>query len=205
MADAILLVLAVCIDAFAVSVAYGAQSIRIPLKSVCIIAGFGTFFLGISLYLAVLLQQFFPLYVCRYISFAVLLALGIISLFQTQMKRYVKKHKEGKLVFSWQEISFVIDVYIDETKADIDHSKELNAKEAVYLAVALSIDSLATGIAFGMAVQNPLDVLLISLLMGILIIVIGQWIGKRISKAVHMDLSWISGLILIILAFSRLW
>ena len=98
-----------------------------------------------------------------------------------------------------------IDVYIDETKADIDHSKELNAKEAVYLAVALSIDSLATGIAFGMAVQDPLDVLFISLLMGILIIVIGQWIGKRISKAVHMDLSWISGLILIILAFSRLW
>lgn len=203
--DIVLLVLAVCIDSFIVSMAYGAQSIKIPLKSVMIIAGFGTFFLGVSLYLAKFLQQFFSLQICYYISFTILFIIGIISLFQTQMKYYLKKHKEGKLMFSLKEISFVVDVYIDETKADADHSKVLSAKEAVYLAIALSIDSLATGIAFGMAVQDPREVLLISFLMGVMILAIGQWIGKRISKVLDFDLSWITGVILLILAFSRLW
>ena len=108
-------------------------------------------------------------------------------------------------MFSMKEISFVIDVYIDETRADIDHSKILSAKEAIYLAIALSIDSLATGIAFGMAINDPKEVLLISFVMGILILTIGQWLGRRISKAVSYDLSWMTGVILLILAFSRIW
>lgn len=205
MFDTILLVLAICIDSFIVSIAYGAQSIRIPLKSICIIAFFGTLFLGLSLYLAKFLQQFFSDQICHYISFTILFVIGIISLFQNQMKRYLKKHKEGKLMFSLKEISFVIDVYIDETIADTDHSKSLSASEAVYLAIALSIDSLATGIAFGMAVNDPRDVLLISFMMGILILSFGQWLGSRISKAVSYDLSWMTGVILLILAFSRIW
>lgn len=205
MLDSILLVLAVCIDSFIVSMAYGAKSICIPLKSVMIIAGFGTFFLGVSLYLAKFLQQFFSLQICYYISFAILFIIGIISLFQTQMKYYLKKHKEGKLMFSLKEISFVIDVYIDETKADIDDSKVLSAKEAIYLAIALSIDSIASGIAFGMAVQDPKEVLLVSFFIGIIILEIGQYLGKRISNAITFDISWITGIILIILAFSRLW
>lgn len=205
MMDIILLVLAVCVDSFIVSLTYGTQSIRIPMKSTLIIAGFGTFFLGVSLYLAKFLQQFFSFQVCRYISFMILFIIGIISLFQTQMKRYLKKHKEGKLMFSFKEISFVIDVFIDETKADADSSKVLSTSEAIYLAIALSIDSLATGLAFGMAVHDPREVLLISFLMGILILTIGQIIGKRISSKINYDLSWMSGVILIILSFSRIW
>ena len=66
-------------------------------------------------------------------------------------------------------ISFVVlDIYLDETKADADNSKLLSLKEALYLAVALSIDSLASGFALGISVCSLLPVLVISFCVGIL-------------------------------------
>lgn len=203
MLDAILLVFAICMDAFIVSVAYGTQNIRIPRKSIIIIAFFGTFFLGISCYLAQLIQMFVSPKVCTMISFIILLMIGIISLFQNQMKRYLQHHTEEKWKFRFKEISFVIDVYIDETKADLDKSNDLNAKEAIYLGIALSIDSLASGIAFGMSIVNPQELLLISFVMGICMISVGHMIGRRLSNKLKVDISWLSGVILIVLAFMR--
>ena len=204
MLDTLLLVTAVCLDSFIVSVAYGTNEIKVPKKSVFIIVFFGTFFLTLSLYIARFLQAFLSQEFCVFLSFMILLGLGVTSFFQSRVKLYLQKHKEGKWKFKMKEISFVIDVYIDETKADRDCSKVLTSREAIYLAVALSLDSLASGIAYGMTIQHPENIILLSLMMGILFIYMGLAIGKRLAKSISYDLSWLSGVILILLAFLRI-
>ena len=161
--NAFLLVIALSLDSFLASLAYGGEHIRIPWKSAVLISLIGVLFLSFSLYTAAFIQQFIPPYICRMISFTIFFMIGLSSLFQGTIKSFLGTYKRKKLSFEYSGISFVLDIYLDETKADADNSKLLSLKEALYLAVALSIDSLASGFALGISIVQPLPVLVISL------------------------------------------
>lgn len=205
MLPALLLVIAVCIDAFATSISYGISKIKIPFISALIISITGTGFLACSLFFARILSEFINPQVCIIVSVTLLIALGVINLFQNTIKSYLKKHKGRKNVsFSLFDVSFVIDIILDDTKADADNSKHLSSCEAFGLAIALSIDSLATGFSVGLSIQNILVPIALSLAVGLLAIIVGCMIGQRISRKTSVNLSWISGVMLIVLAVSKL-
>jgi len=205
MLSAILLVVALCVDAFATSITYGIGKIQIPAFSALVISFIGTTFLGFSLIFAKFVQQFISPQACVGLSFGLLLFLGVTSLFQSTIKAYLQKHKGTKNVkFSLFNISFVVDIFIDETKADADNSKILSAKEAIMLALALSVDSLATGFSAGLLANNILGILILCLLTGFLSVKLGCIIGGNISKKSKVDLSWTSGVALIILAVLKI-
>lgn len=204
MLDMILLVLATCCDSFFMSVAYGVEGIKIPWKSVLMIAFCGTFFLGASMILANVLSQLISPMMGKWISFMILMLLGCTNLFQARVKHYVNQQKQKPLIIKFKGISFVIDIFLDEKEADQDHSKYLSIKEAFYLGVALSIDSLASGLAYGIGITDVRLVLLVSFVMGVTIILLGSLLGNRIMNHIKQDVSWISGCLLIALAFLRL-
>lgn len=138
------------------------------------------------------------------ISFTIFFMIGLSSLFQGTIKSFLGTYKRKKLSFEYSGISFVLDIYLDETKADADNSKLLSLKEALYLAVALSIDSLASGFALGISIVQPLSVLVISFCVGILAILGGSFLGSRVLSLKECRLSWVSGVLFLILAFSRI-
>ena len=133
--NAFLLVIALSLDSFLASLAYGGEHIRIPWKSAVLISLIGVLFLSFSLYTAAFIQQFIPPYICRMISFTIFFMIGLSSLFQGTIKSFLGTYKRKKLSFEYSGISFVLDIYLDETKADADNSKLLSLKEALYLAV----------------------------------------------------------------------
>lgn len=204
MVQSFILVFALSIDSFLAALAYGVEKISIPVRSAFLVSSVGVVFLGISLYTATFIQQFIPAYVCSFISFAIFFMMGVSSLFQGTIKQFLKKCKRRKLQFEYSGISFVLDVFLDETKADKDHSKSLSLKEALYLAIALSIDSLVSGFALGISIHNPLFVLVISFCIGIFVILIGSKLGQHMIVFTRWNLSWISGVLFIVLAFSRI-
>lgn len=204
MLDMVLLVMATCCDSFFMSVAYGVEGIKIPKRCVLMIAFCGAFFLSSSLYLASLFADAIPVQIGRWISFTILFLLGIMNLFQVQVKHYVRKYKKEPLIIRFKGISFVIDIFLDEKEADLDHSKELSLKEASYLGIALSMDSLASGLAYGIGFTDIQSMMVCSFVMGILIIASGSFIGRHISTHLHFDISWIAGAMLLFLAFLRL-
>ena len=204
MLHSFLLVTALSLDSFLAALAYGTKHIKIPVKSAVLISSIGVLFLSVSLYAAKCLQQFIPQWLCSGISFTIFLCIGLSSIFQGTIKRILRKYKRKQLEFEYSGISFVLDVYLDETKADSDCSMYLSLKEAAYLAVALSIDSLVSGFAMGISILHPLQVLIISFLMGVFVILLGSFLGKRIFHKADFDLSWMSGILFIILAFTRI-
>lgn len=204
MLDISLLVLATCCDSFFMSVAYGIEGIKIPWKSMIVIAFCGTFFLGISMSLAQVVTWMISPSLGKWLSFTILFLLGFSSVFQHQLKHYVKSHKQPTVTIKFQGISFVIDIFLDEREADVDHSKELSMREAMYLGIALSLDSLASGLAFGMGCSNLTLVLGCSFLLGISMILCGELLGAKLLCHVHQDVTWISGCFLLLLAFLRL-
>ena len=204
--ETILLVLALSLDAFVASMAYGTNGIKIPFKSIIIIDLVCEFFLFISLILGAFFGKILPNNITTIISFLILLSIGIYYLFESIVKSYLKKKKEGenKLKLKLFNISLIIEIYIDEMKADIDNSKTLSSGEALYLAFALSLDSLAIGFGTGLVNINIFYIIIFSLIMHLIAIELGLFLGRIFVEKSKIDLSWLTGVILIILAIFRL-
>lgn len=204
MLSAVLLIIAISIDAFAVSITYGIKKIKIPFVSAMIISLTGTGFLLLSLFLAKLVTNYIDKSICTILSIILLMTIGFTDLFQSSIKSYLRKHKgQANVSFSVFNISFAVDIFLDETKADRDNSKTLSAKEAIMLAIALSVDSLATGFSAGLSITNILAQIVMCFFAGIIFCLAGRAIGEKIQAKSRIDLSWLSGVILIILAISK--
>lgn len=200
-----LLVLVVSLDAFVASIAYGSKKIKIPFLSTLIINFICAIFLAVSIFLASQFKKFLPNNLASILSFLILLSLGIYYLFEALIKSYLESKSKMKknLEFKFSNIRFMINIYIDETTADRDYSKTLDYKEASYLGIALSLDSLAIGFGSGLASINYLALISLSLIIGMVAVRIGLFIGHNLAQAKNVNLSWLAGLILIFLALSR--
>ncbi|ACD51282.1 sporulation membrane protein YtaF [Clostridium botulinum] len=205
MLESILLVSSICIDSFVASIAYGTSKIKIPPISALIINLVSTCTLAISLLLGAIVKKFLPGNMPMLIGFVLLMGLGIYRLFECIFKSYISKCSQidTPLTFKLFDFKFVLEVYADETKADFDKSKTLSPKESFYLALALSLDSLAVGFGSSLTSINYIQVIILSFIIGFLAVSIGVIIGKKLADNINVELSWLSGVLLIILAIIK--
>ncbi len=206
MIESLLLVASICLDAFFASIAYGTNKIKIPFISSFIISSVGAIILGISLFFGGFIKKFIPGDYAIFLSFTILLIIGIYRLFESLFKTFIQKRKSSDkpLKFKLFDMNFVLQIYADETIADFDKSKVLSPKEALYLSIALSFDSLAVGFGSSLSGGGYIETIILCLVLGIICITLGYIIGKKVVEKTNLNLSWISGFILILLAFLKL-
>lgn len=206
MLESLLLVLSLCIDSFIASIAYGASKIKIPAKSIIIINLVCTSTLACSLFIGAVFKSFLSGNLPTILGFIILMFLGIYRLFEYFFKSYISRQIkcDYPLTFKLFDFNFILQVYADETKADFDNSKSLNSKEAFYLALALSLDSLAVGFGSSLCSINYVQTLTLCFIIGVLCVFFGMVLGNKFSEKFHIELSWLSGLLLIILAVIRI-
>ncbi|MGB4312870.1 MAG: sporulation membrane protein YtaF [Natronincolaceae bacterium] len=204
MAETLLLVFTLSLDAFVASIAYGTNEIEVPFVSIAIINVTCSSLLALSLFLGSIIKRLIPEGITLLVSFLILMLLGIFYLFQGLIKSHIAKisapNKEVKLKIS----DLIISIYVDETNADFNNSKTLSPKESLYLAVALSLDSLAIGFSSSLAGINYIQVILFSLVYGVTAIWSGLLIGRKLVEKSDFNISWLSGIILMILAITKI-
>lgn len=183
------LVLALSVDTFIASLSYESDKIKIPISSNLIIS----FICSISLVISLCLGNLININI-KWISFFLLFTIGIIKIFNGFIKDIINK----KFLFTFKNISFFIEIYGDYKKADFDKSKILSKKEAIFLGLALSIDSLASGLAFQANVLILILVFLLSMLINFLSILLAKMIKK-----INFNISFLGGIIFIILAILK--
>ncbi|MEG0181333.1 MAG: sporulation membrane protein YtaF [Paraclostridium sp.] len=205
MLESLILVSSLCIDTFVASIAYGTDRIKIPFASNIVINMVCSLFLAISLSLGSILKEFLSPEVASTLSFTLLFTLGILRLFESFFKTYVQNFSTlgAPLTFKLFDFKFVLEIYANETKADYDKSKNLTLKESIYLAVALSLDSIAVGFGSSLVSINFFQILILSFLIGVLSLFLGVYIGKKFIEKIDINLSWLSGSMLILLAILR--
>lgn len=191
MLEVLLLVLSVSIDSFIASISYGSSKIKIPLISALIVDIISSAMLGFSLIVGSFLQNLISINIAKIISFIILFFLGLYRLFEGILKSYInnKTKNSPELKFKLFDFNFVLQVYADEIKADFDKSKVLSYKEAVYLSIALSLDSLAVGFGSSLMLINYIQVFIISLIIGLIAILLGSLIGKKLVESTNLNLS----------------
>ncbi|MCI8502127.1 MAG: sporulation membrane protein YtaF [Oscillospiraceae bacterium] len=205
MAELLLFVAVLSLDAFTASAAYGTEKIKIGLLPAVMISTVGGLALFLSSMFSTFLAGFITESFCRVFGFIALFLVGAFNFIQGALKSAVRRKREGsaKMRFRLRELDFFVEVFIDETKADADHSNALSAKEAFYLAAALSVDSLVTGIGCGFSGMNPFALGAAAFIVNFAAILLGWLVGKGISRCARLDLSWLGGAVLIGLALFR--
>lgn len=204
--EAVILASALSLDAFVASFAYGSKHITIPFKSVQVINFICSGITGLSFLAGGLLMHYIPHQLTVFISFIILFVLGMIKLLDSTAKSIIRKynHIHKKIAFSLFSFNFILNLYANPEDADIDNSKTLSPMEAVSLATALSLDGITVGLGAALGNINGLAVFICSLITNMTAILLGSLTGNRMATKTQFNLSWLSGAILMILAFSKI-
>ena len=204
--EALILVVALSVDSFVASFAYGANKIKIPLSSILIINGLCSGILVVSLFIGGSIQSLFTEKEITYLCFFILFTLGILKLFDSSIKMLIQKYEKGskRIQFRLKRLTFILTVYAAPETADVDKSHTLSPMESITLGIALSLDSAVVGLGTGTINSNYFLVLALSLIIGFIAIYSGDLIGEKIAAKSSLNLSWISGALLILLAFLKL-
>ena len=203
--EAMVLALAISLDAFIASFAYGSKRIKIPLRSAWVITLTCAGVVGMALLVGTLLRQHIPYGLAAGISFAILFILGLAKLLDSITKSIIRRKVVNKeLKFSLWGLGFILRLYADPEQADVDGSKILSPAEAASLALALSLDGLGVGLGAAIGSANGLVLFLGTIAIGIAAVVLGGRLGNKTAERVRLNISWLSGILLIMLAFANL-
>ena len=194
------------VDSFVASFSYGANHIRMPFRSVACISGICSGSLGLSLLVGRGLRSYLPEGVLPWLCFLLLAGLGIVKIFDSSLKALIRRHRD--LHRQWQFSAFhfrvILNIYANPEQADQDRSGVLSVGEATALAVALSLDSLTVGVGAGLDQTPVFAAVLISFVLGLAAILLGRWLGDKLMRGLQIEVSWISGLMLLVLAGLKL-
>jgi len=194
------------LDTFVAGFAYGSNRIRIPFLSVQIINVVCSAMLGIAILVGTVVRQFLPARLTAAICFLILFALGVCKLLDSLTKALIRKraHLEKQLSFSMFNLKFILKLYADPEAADVDASRVISPAEAATLAVALSLDGIAVGFGAALGHVNGLAVFLLSFVTDMIGVMLGAFVGQKIAHKLRLNLSWLSGVVLIALAILKL-
>ena len=135
----IILALSVSIDSFGIGITYGIRntSINNSAKIILLITSF--VFVCISIIFGNLIFAFFPNSIINIISCLLLIFMGIFIIYETYHK-FSKKYENKTLDITMKIIKNPIN-------SDLNNSNTIEKNEAIYLALALSLDSICVGIS----------------------------------------------------------
>jgi putative sporulation protein YtaF len=204
-AGAALLALTLSLDAFAAAFAYGCKQIKIPPSSGGIIAVICTATTGFSFMVGSVLTPFIPGWVASVVSFAILFIIGLAKLLDSITKSVIRKYTRfnREIELSLFNFKLILHVYADPEVADVDVSKCISGREAAVLAVSLSLDGFAVGLGAALLGLNGGLVILFSLLANGLALWLGSALGNKAAQSIRFNISWLAGVLLIVLAFTQ--
>ena len=206
MLGSFILVVALCTDTFVASLAYGANQVHVAWGRIVLLNAICSVCLGLSLGVGSIIQAFVPAVFTRAICFTSLFLLGLIKLLDYSIKSYINRHCSIRrnLSFSLSGLNVIISIYGDPMAADVDGSQSLGWRETIFLALAMSIDSLVAGTMAAFLDIPIAATLILSFTVGTAVMYGGLCLGRKAAMHWKCDLSWVSGLLLMALALTKM-
>ena len=202
----ILFLTAVSIDSLTAGLTYGTQRVRIKLPAYLILACVPAAFIAVSNRVGSHIFHFLPKSFLPLLSFFLLTLIGLSKLLESSIRAVARRHPS--LTRNWgckiKQMHIIFTVYLSPEDANRDDLQILSPKEAMVLSLALSLDSVLAGMAFNTGSIPTAALFFAAALFNLLLFCAGYGFGYLIRSALHADLSWLSGLCLLILALHAL-
>ena len=199
----LILALAVSIDSFSVGFTYGLRKMRIPFKSIMIIAGCSAVTLMIAMFIGHLIGQFLSPALAEKIGGIILIVLGgwiIYQFFRPDKEKDVLLHEKIIVNLEIKSLGLVIHILRKPMSADFDKSGTITGLEAFMLGMALSLDAFGAGIGAVMLGFSPVYMALSVAVLSSLLVFLGMRIGTLLAKISWLQkISFLPGILLIMI------
>lgn len=181
------------LDNLVIGIAYGLKQIRIGIIEniiIAIITSIGTF---LSMLIGSYITNLLPITFANKLGAGVIIILGIYFTIQSIIKFY-SNNKTKRLAL--KDIYDMID-YAE--KSDLDKSGDINIKEAIFVALGLTLNNLGTGIAASVTGVSISLTVFATFILSVILITFGESLGSHIIGAFFGKYApLISGVLLIV-------
>ena len=208
MINYIVLAISVSIDALGIGITYGIKSTKISVFSKAILFCITLLITSLSVFIGDIISSILPVNFANYIGICILIFLGLWIMYQsikkeTSINRSIKKDYN----FFIKSLGVTIKIIRDPITSDLDASKRIDFKEAIYLGFALSLDSIGIGICSSIVGFTSFIFPLFIAFFQLLFLSFGIIIGSKINSYFNLPKNiWsiISGILLILIGISKL-
>lgn len=206
MLEAFLFALTVSMDSLITGFSYGFSKIKIPFISALSLNSIAAMMIAFSLTIGSFLKQYIDSRILPLFCFMLLFIIGIIRLSDGLIKNYIQRkgNYQNEVDFTLFNLKFILKVYSSPLIADQDFSKILSFKESISLGFALSLDGTLVGLGAALTSVSSIEIIFLTFIIGLLLTLIGHFLGNKIGKKMQFDPTFIGGILLILLAFSKL-
>ena len=202
----LLFLTAVSIDSLTAGLTYGIQRVKLRPAACLILIVIPSLFITTANRIGSFLFFLLPQTALPFLSFTLLALLGLSKLTESLLRLLTRKYPS--LTRNWglkiKQINIIFTVYLSPEDANQEDLQILSAKEALLLSLALSLDSVLAGMAFTAERLPLLPLFLLAALFNLLLFGAGYGFGHLVSSVLRVDLSWLSGLFLLLLALQSL-
>ena len=202
----LLFLAAISVDSLTAGLTYGTQRVKIRHSAYLILIFVPALFITLSNRLGSCIYNFLPEAFLPFLSFTLLMLLGLSKLVES-LFRFLA-HKYPSLTRNWglriKQINIIFTIYLSPEDANQEDLQILSAKEALLLSLALSLDSVLAGMAFTTGPRPWIPLFLLAAAFNLLLFTAGYTCGHLVSSVLHIDLSWLSGLFLLLLSLQAL-
>ena len=209
----ILLAVSSSIDSLGIGITYGIKNTSISGKGKSVIFFVSFIVMIVSLYLGNILKFIFPNFIVNYLGSFLFIIMGVFICFQALKKEEKIKNAKTENNNSQKTYSFfikflgiTIKIIKDPVSSDLDNSNKIDSKEALFLALALSMDSICVGIGGSVIGINTYIFPFLIGFFQLFFLGIGNFLGKKLynfSKLPSNIWSIVSGILLIILGIIK--
>lgn len=208
--SSLLLAISTSIDSFGIGITYGIKSTKIAFTSIIILALVSITITSLSLCFGNLLLLILPNFILYFLGSFLLILMGCFIIFQAIYTPDVEK-AQPKLSKSYcffiDFLGITIQIIRNPINSDFDNSKNIDWKEALYLGIALSIDSFCIGLSSSFLGINTLLFPIMVAFFQISFILLGKFIGKKFIS--HLNITdnmcnILSGILLIFIGITKM-
>lgn len=205
--------LSLSIDSLGIGITYGLKNTKISMIAKLILFVISIFVTTLAITIGDILSNFLPEVITKLIGSSILILMGIWITFQAFHKKdtpiaTVERKSPEKKVYKLfiRFLGITIQIIRDPISSDLDQSKGIDWKEAIYLGMALSLDSLCVGIGSSIIGFTSMLFPLFVATFQFVFLSVGKYLGAKIAKISNIPpniCTILSGILLICIGIAK--
>lgn len=209
----IMLALCVSIDSLGTGITYGLKNTRISKLAKLTLFILSFVITCISLFIGNIISGLFSDFLCNLVGSLILSSMGIWIIFQSLKKpqanelHHTMSKNKNMYSFFLKSLGITIQIIRDPNYSDFDSSNHIDAKEALFLAIALSLDSIGVSIGGSIIGISSITFPFFVALFQLFFLSLGSFLGNKLKSISNIpDNIWsiLAGLLLCFMGVSKL-
>lgn len=208
----LILAISVSIDSLGIGITYGLKNTTISKIANIILFVISILITGTAICIGDKMTNIFSENLAIFIGSTLLIFMGLWVIYQAinnkkKINKIQKINNNPKIYkFFINFLGITIQIIRNPISSDLDNSKKIDWKEALYLGIALSIDSICVGICSSVMGYSSILFPILVASFQLLFLAFGRFLGKKISLSTNIPeniWSVLSGILLICIGISR--